>query len=156
MTNWFNYTPDQQAAIDSNSNMVITACPGSGKTSVVVAKIRNEIPELKNHRGVIGITFTVKASKELKKKCKKDDFNTKSSFFGTIDHFCLSEIIMPFAKRIWGVTENRLECITYEELDEAYKANLPELNEVGTVFLPTTTINMNRNLFDIIKMVSFF
>ena len=134
MSNLFVPTPDQQAAIDSNSNMVITACPGSGKTSVIVAKIRKEIPEIRNYRGVIGITFTVKASKELKKKCKKDGFDTKSSFFGTIDHFCLSEIIFPFVKRIWGVTENTLECITYGELDETFKANLPQLGDVGIVF----------------------
>lgn len=133
MTNSFIPTPDQQAAIDSNANMVITACPGSGKTSVVVHKIRKEIPEIGNHRGVIGITFTVKASKELKRKCKKDGFNTKRSFFGTIDHFCLSEIIFPFAKRIWGPADSRLECIAYDELDEGLKAKLPPLSDVGVV-----------------------
>lgn len=133
MTDSFIPTPDQQAAIDSSANMVITACPGSGKTSVVVHKIRKEIPEIGNHRGVIGITFTVKASKELKRKCKKDGFNTKRSFFGTIDHFCLSEIIFPFAKRIWGPADSRLECIAYDELDEGLKAKLPPLSDVGVV-----------------------
>jgi DNA helicase-2/ATP-dependent DNA helicase PcrA len=67
----FEFTPDQQAAIDSHTNMVITACPGSGKTSVVVEKIRQEVSSLKAFQGVIGITFTVKASKELKQRCKK-------------------------------------------------------------------------------------
>lgn len=146
MTNPFVPTPDQQAAIDSNANMVITACPGSGKTSVVVQKIRKEIPEIKDHRGVLGITFTVKASKELKRKCKKDGFNTKCSFFGTIDHFCLSEIIFPFAKRVWGVTDSRLECITYDELDDGFKANLPPLSDVGTV-LSTNDYDQYENEF---------
>lgn len=146
MTNPFVPTPDQQAAIDSNANMVITACPGSGKTSVVVQKIRKEIPEIRDHRGVLGITFTVKASKELKRKCKKDGFNTKCSFFGTIDHFCLSEIIFPFAKRIWGVTDSHLECITYDELDDGFKANLPPLSDVGTV-LSTNDYNQYENQF---------
>jgi DNA helicase-2/ATP-dependent DNA helicase PcrA len=146
MTNLFVPTPEQQAAIDSNANMVITACPGSGKTSVVVQKIRKEIPEIRDHRGVLGITFTVKASKELKKKCKKDGFNTKCSFFGTIDHFCLSEIIFPFAKRVWGVTNSRLECITYDELDDGFKANLPPLSDVGTV-LSTNDYDQYENEF---------
>jgi DNA helicase-2/ATP-dependent DNA helicase PcrA len=146
MTNPFVPTPDQQAAIDSNANMVITACPGSGKTSVVVQKIRKEIPEIRDHRGVLGITFTVKASKELKRKCKKDGFNTKCSFFGTIDHFCLSEIIFPFAKRVWGVTDSRLECITYDELDDGFKANLPSLSDVGTV-LSTNNYDQYENEF---------
>jgi len=146
MTKPFVPTPDQQGAIDSNANMVITACPGSGKTSVVVQKIRKEIPEIKGHRGVLGITFTVKASKELKRKCKKDGFNTKCSFFGTIDHFCLSEIIFPFAKRVWGVTDSRLECITYDELDDGFKANLPPLSDVGTV-LSTNDYDQYENEF---------
>lgn len=146
MTNSFVPTPDQQAAIDSNANMVITACPGSGKTTVVVQKIRKEIPEIRDHRGVLGITFTVKASKELQRKCKKDGFNTKRSFFGTIDHFCLSEIIFPFAKRIWGVSDSRLECITYDEMDESLKANLPPLSDVG-VLLSTNDYNQYENEF---------
>lgn len=146
MTNPFIPTPDQQAAIDSNANMVITACPGSGKTSVVVQKIRKEIPGIRDHRGILGITFTVKASKELKRKCKKDGFNTKCSFFGTIDHFCLSEIIFPFAKRIWGVTDSSLECITYDELSDGFKANLPQLSDVGTV-LSTNDYTQYENEF---------
>lgn len=122
-------TKDQELAIASNSNMVITACPGSGKTSVIVAKIRKEIPDLDNHKGVIGITFTVKASRELKKKCKRDAFDTKASFFGTIDHFCLTEIIYPFVKRIWGIASCKLECIRYKELDDTLKASLNSLTE---------------------------
>lgn len=35
----FEFTPDQRAAIASHENMVITACPGSGKTAVIVEKI---------------------------------------------------------------------------------------------------------------------
>jgi len=137
----FTPTPDQQAAIDSSANMVITACPGSGKTSVVVEKIRKEIPSLKEHKGVIGITFTVKASKELKKKCQKDGFNTKSSFFGTIDHFCLSEIIFPFVKRVWDGSISSLECVKFDEIDEALRTNLPPLNEAGVVL---TTEDFDR------------
>ena len=133
MPDVFTPTPDQQAAIDSNANMVITACPGSGKTSVVVEKIRNEMSDLADHKGVVGITFTVKASKELKKKCKKDGFDTKSSFFGTIDHFCLSEIIFPFIKRLWVCNEKGLECVKYNDLDDELKSNLPPLNEVGVI-----------------------
>lgn len=112
----FEYTPDQKAAISSNSNMVITACPGSGKTTVIAQKIRNEVKELPSYRGVIGITFTVKASKELRKRCKKNACDTKMSFFGTIDHFCLSEIIHPFLARVLDRQKHQLECIKFDEI----------------------------------------
>ena len=90
----FTFTDEQNTAISFDSSMVLTACPGSGKTTVIVEKIRRELNDLPNYKGIIGITFTVKASAELKKKCKSDGFNTKSSFFGTIDSFCLASIQM--------------------------------------------------------------
>jgi len=126
------FTPDQVRAIESEANMVITACPGSGKTSIVVEKVIREVEGLKSYQGVIGITFTVKASKELKKKCKKNGVNTKASFFGTIDHFCLSEIIYPFISRIYGAAVIPLECRLYKDLDDAQRVGLPDLGAVGS------------------------
>lgn len=98
----FNPTPQQQAAIDCQDSIVITACPGSGKTTVMTEKIRLVTASQPAHKGVIAITFTRKASEELKKRCKKNSHDTKLSFFGTIDSFCLKEIIVPFLGRIWG------------------------------------------------------
>lgn len=125
------FTPDQINAIESNANMVITACPGSGKTSIVVEKIIREVGDLKTYQGVIGITFTVKASRELKKRCKKNGVNTKASFFGTIDHFCLSEIIYPFISRLYGFSPIPLECKLYSDLDEELRVGLPDLGTAG-------------------------
>lgn len=125
------YTPDQIAAIEANSNLVITACPGSGKTSVIVEKIRRQVESLQDYKGVVGITFTVKASKELRSRCGRDGLNTKLSFFGTIDHFCLSEIIYPFISRIFGATRCVLECKMFKDVDDDMQAKLPNLSEVG-------------------------
>lgn len=127
----FDFTPDQKAAIESQANMVITACPGSGKTSVVVEKIRREVTTLKSYQGIIGITFTVKASKELKQRCKRDGLDTKASFFGTIDHFCLAEFIFPFISRLYGLTTKSLECKAYNELSDEFRGRLPNLGELG-------------------------
>jgi DNA helicase-2/ATP-dependent DNA helicase PcrA len=130
----FEFTPDQNVAIESKSNMVITACPGSGKTSVIVEKIRREVVDLQGYKGVIGITFTVKASKELKQRCKQGGLDTKSSFFGTIDHFCLSELIFPFISRLYGKSEYTVECKSYNDLNESLKLGLPPLDEIGNEF----------------------
>jgi DNA helicase II / ATP-dependent DNA helicase PcrA len=134
MTKPFIPTNEQIAAIDSSASMVITACAGSGKTKVIVEKIKKELKDIKSHKGIIGITFTVKASKELKRKCSADAFDIKRSFFGTIDHFCLSEIIYPFYTRIFGIEKRDIQCITYSELDEIFKVNLPDLNASEVVF----------------------
>lgn len=98
----FNPTPQQTNAIEYDYNMIITACPGSGKTTVIKEKIRNVTSELPSYKGVIAITFTIKASEELELRCKKDAHDTKNSFFGTIDSFCLNEVILPFLRKVWG------------------------------------------------------
>lgn len=147
MSEEFRLTDDQLAAINSDENMVITACPGSGKTTVIVEKIRKEIPSLCNFQGVIGITFTVKSSKELKIRCGKGGFNIKSSFFGTIDHFCLSEIIFPFANRVFGSSNSKIECKAYNEIEDHYKDYLPVLSSSGTV-LSTDDYEIYRSEFE--------
>ncbi|MDC4712853.1 UvrD-helicase domain-containing protein [Acinetobacter baumannii] len=65
-----NLTQQQIEAIEYSSNLVILACPGSGKTTVMKEKIRKSIPTLLSHQGVIAMTFTKKASAELKKDVK--------------------------------------------------------------------------------------
>ncbi|MEO4185883.1 ATP-dependent helicase [Acinetobacter pittii] len=105
-------TQQQIEAIEYLSNLVVLACPGSGKTTVMKEKIRKSIPALLSHQGVIAMTFTKKASAELKKRCKSDGFITKQSFFGTIDSFCLEEVIFPFLSHLWGGHPSKCKVIT--------------------------------------------
>ncbi len=107
-----NLTQQQIEAIEYSSNLVVLACPGSGKTTVMKEKIRKSIPTLLSHQGVIAMTFTKKASAELEKRCKSNGFITKQSFFGTIDSFCLEEIIYPFLSHLWGGHPNKCKIIT--------------------------------------------
>ncbi len=74
-------TPEQEEVLKCNENIVVTARPGSGKTFTVVEKIATILPGLPNHKGIIAISFTNKASNELKTRCKQRDIETKQSFF---------------------------------------------------------------------------
>jgi DNA helicase-2/ATP-dependent DNA helicase PcrA len=138
----YELTEEQLTAINSNENMVITACPGSGKTTVIVEKIRKELNELPSYQGVIGITFTQKSAKELKNRCKKDSFDIKSTFLGTIDHFCLQEIIYPFISRLYGISNSTLECKSYKDIEPVFKEGLPDLNENGVVLKTSDYIGL--------------
>ncbi|RMO78293.1 UvrD-helicase domain-containing protein [Pseudomonas syringae group genomosp. 3] len=129
MSALFTYSKAQNAAIDCPDSMVITACPGSGKTTVMVEKIRQEFNNLKPYQGVIGISFTIKSSKELGDKCKKNGADIRSSFFGTIDNFCLAEIIFPFLARLYGASDQDIACLQYNQLKDEYKVNLPDLSK---------------------------
>lgn len=113
-----NLTQQQELAINYSHNMVITACPGSGKTTVVEEKVRNILPTINAHQGIIAITFTRKASQELRNRCNSNNYDTKQSFFGTIDKFCLEELIYPFLSHLWGKSAS--ECEVVEKLDKKY------------------------------------
>ena len=93
-------TQEQQMIIDYPRNTVVTAKPGSGKTYTVVEKISKVLASLPDYKGVIAISFTNKASDELKKRCNQKGMSVKQSFFGTIDKFYISQIIIPFASHL--------------------------------------------------------
>lgn len=152
-----HFTESQLEAIKYPSNLVITACPGSGKTTVISEKIRTEVDSLKRHQGIIAITFTRKASKELSARCTRKGKDTKASFFGTIDAFCISEIILPFSKFIFSCSSKQepkfpseLSEKEQELIDEAkqqlgemtcenfedYLPTLEKLHKLGCLFFP--------------------
>jgi DNA helicase-2/ATP-dependent DNA helicase PcrA len=104
--------------------MVVVARPGSGKTSVLTEKIRRLLSEVRDYQGVVAISFTNKASEELEHRCKANGFDVKQSFFGTIDEFCLREIIRPFARHVRRVAAE-MAVTKFGELPEALTPLLP-------------------------------
>ena len=92
-------TQEQRNILEYQGTAVITARPGSGKTYTVVEKIAQVLDPLPDFKGVIAISFTNKASDELKSRCKCKGVKTKQSFFGTIDRFYISQICIPRSGR---------------------------------------------------------
>jgi superfamily I DNA/RNA helicase len=99
-------TDEQRAAIDHDGSMISIAKPGSGKTFVLSRKIAAILGDLPDHRGVIAISYTNKASDELRLRVAASGIDSRSSFFGTIDRFCDSELIIPFLTQLWGRPTN--------------------------------------------------
>lgn len=92
---------DERSEILENSgDIVVSASAGSGKTTIMVKKMGIELEKIKDHRTIGAITFTVKATEEIKKKAGK---NIKKPFVVmTNDSFIESEIIRPFIKDAFG------------------------------------------------------
>ncbi len=42
--------PEQQTTVDCNGNVVVTACPGSGKTRVLTARVIRGLSDLDSDR----------------------------------------------------------------------------------------------------------
>ncbi|CNJ88197.1 ATP-dependent DNA helicase Rep [Yersinia frederiksenii] len=143
-----NLTTEQKAAIDYPHNAVITACPGSGKTTILIYKIKSLLTHCKNYQGIIAISYTNKASDELKKRCQSLIFDTKESFFGTIDKFYLKEIIIPFLKQIWGTPTSLISTFKYSDLSVDNK-------ELVNIYFPLDNIDftlLNDNLNNLVKL----
>lgn len=115
-------TEQQKLILEYDGNSVVIAAPGSGKTFVLSHKIKQNLKELLNHQGIIAISYTNKASNELKNRSLSNGENPKSSFFGTIDKFNLSEIVIPFGKHLFGIPSNDLKVTKINSLtDEEQK-----------------------------------
>ncbi|MGX0916329.1 superfamily I DNA/RNA helicase [Staphylococcus hominis] len=102
MSKKISATNEQLKIIKEQGNLVVTAKPGSGKTHTIIEKIIDVSTNLMSFQGVIAISFTRKASQELESRYKKKKTENKNHFFGTIDKFYISEIIIPFAKILCG------------------------------------------------------
>ncbi|APJ17648.1 ATP-dependent helicase [Acinetobacter baumannii] len=113
-------TDDQIRAIqDLENNSVIMACPGSGKTTILINKMSLCCEKLKRHNGVIGLSFTRKSSAELKRKFQKKMRNSNLNFLGTIDSFLINEIIRPFLPKLWDIEIDDIEIINILSEEES-------------------------------------
>ena len=113
-----NPTDEQKNAIEYDGSLVAIAKPGSGKTFVLARKIRNILEKTADYRGVIAISYTNKASDELRKRVSAKNVNVRASFFGTIDKFCYGEIIIPFLPHLWGKPSEEISIVRLRDLPE--------------------------------------
>lgn len=94
-------TDKQKVIVDCNeSHIVVKACPGSGKTYSVTARLAKLIHEkIYRHQGVAVLSFTNNACIEIKGYLKKHcDINDVGypHFIGTLDSFINNYIFLPF------------------------------------------------------------
>lgn len=91
----------QKEICNESGNFVVRACPGSGKTFTVSAKLAELIETWKfKHQGIAALSFTNVAWKEIQKELD-DTFNSNipiqhPHFLGTIDSFINKHIFFPY------------------------------------------------------------
>lgn len=105
---------EQQRAIDCEGNVVITARPGSGKTFTLSRMIARDSANLLSYQGIIAISYTNKASDELRMRCERLGVKRMHSFFGTIDKFCLGQVVIPFVNHL---IDKKIELEIIEDKD---------------------------------------
>ncbi len=89
-------TPEQRASLEHQGNVVLEACPGSGKTRTIIAKLIRSIAQIRDtSRRIACITYTNAAVYEIENRIKEygsigDDEYCDVS---TIHAFCLNNIL---------------------------------------------------------------
>lgn len=102
----FQTLSDNQREIVFNKagKFVVRACPGSGKTFCVGARLARLVHDWKKrHEGIAVLSFTNVAWQEVEKKCGEKFSLTKivyPHFLGTIDSFINKNIFLPFGHLI--------------------------------------------------------
>ncbi len=87
----------QRIAVQQDGNVLLTACPGSGKTRVIIHKLAYELSKIDEHskKRVAALTFTVRASEEIFRRLNTMGINSGRVWSGTLHSFCLEWIIKP-------------------------------------------------------------
>lgn len=89
---------EQRNVVEEKEDLLVIACPGSGKTRTLIYKIFHELQKIEEtNRRVIAITFTNRAAEEINNRIEYLGINTKQLWIGTIHAFCLEWILRPYS-----------------------------------------------------------
>src|SRR5664279_2987229 len=94
----FKPTAEQKAVIAHSGSAFISACPGTGKTQVLVERARCELKETSTGQGLVFLSFTNAAISELKSRLQSETLLLNPAFphyVGTFDTFIWQFFIAP-------------------------------------------------------------
>jgi len=98
-------TVEQRKAVEYHDNLMLAACPGSGKTRVIISKLSRLLDEVRHTSRMVGcVTYTNSAVHEIEGRLRQnvqpgDEINYDIC---TIHSFCLNYIFRPFCHLING------------------------------------------------------
>lgn len=98
-------TAEQRFAVRCDNNLMLKACPGSGKTRVITSKLLRTIDEVRGSpRAVACITYTNAAVHEIEARLRQHIQPNDDAYYdvGTIHSFCLNHVFRPFCHLING------------------------------------------------------
>ncbi|HFT3433940.1 TPA: UvrD-helicase domain-containing protein [Klebsiella variicola] len=129
-----NLTSEQWDVVKHEGNLLLTACPGSGKTKTLVSKLcylleKREVSG-SGKRKIIALTYTNIAADTIYERLMSFGIDTKNLWIGTIHSFCLHWIIKPNIDRIprlskgFNVIDEHEKEFIINELKEKYGLGL--------------------------------
>lgn len=141
MIEYSDMLSDEQLSIcQSEKNLLVRACPGSGKTRTITYKLAYRVEKNPNSvRKLIAITYTNRAADEIRQRIEGLGIDTERIWSGTIHQFCLEWILKRYKMYIQSLNQGFR--IIDERVKERYlKEIIKQLNlkiywkDVNTAF----------------------
>ncbi|MCO5238912.1 MAG: ATP-dependent helicase [Chitinophagaceae bacterium] len=132
---------EQKIAVQQDGHVLLTACPGSGKTRVIIHKLAYELSKLAEHnkKRVAALTFTVRASEEIFHRLNAMGINSNRIWSGTLHSFCLEWVIKPHSCYLPELRNG------YSIADETFCSDLLDALKVKYRLKPIDPINLRFN-----------
>lgn len=140
-----NLTKEQHDAATYDGNLLLTACPGSGKTKTLVAKIAYKLQKQNLGKKIlVAITYTNVAADTIIDRLDSFSIPSNNLWIGTIHSFCLEWVIKSY-KGLSSRTSRGYRVIDQYEaqdiLDTIKKnLNLNSYEKINTKLNPDGTI----------------
>lgn len=128
-----SFNDEAKTVIECFKNREILACPGSGKTTVLLAKIKllSDRMPFKEGKGICVLSHTNVAVNEIKNKLDKDAYKILEypNFVGTIQSFIDHYVVFPY---LCGITQASIQVTDDENFAEAFwrKSNLGKNSKI--------------------------
>lgn len=125
----------EKAVMHKGSPLLIAAGPGSGKTRVIVERIRFMLDSGARPSEILCLTFSERAAKEMAERLGKDDRDVSDMYIGTFHAYCkqiledhilesgiatTAGIINSPAQKVWGI--NNVDKLGLEHIRVGYNA----------------------------------
>lgn len=123
-------TDEQKQIIECRGNIVVSANAGTGKTATLIEKINFENSLNNTYKMVGAITFTIKATNEIKERLT---IKNEKVYVNTNNGFVFDEIITPFYKDCNRECNVENYVTDYNQKFESYSDGIRLLLEKGTI-----------------------
>ncbi|MEU9369518.1 ATP-dependent helicase [Streptomyces avermitilis] len=143
-------TDDQRVLVDADDSLFAVACPGAGKTRVMVARFLKRTAE-EERRGIALISFTNAAVEEVRSRCgDQSKALDVPHFVGTFDTFIHRFIVTPLYAREYKQKPNYVQ--SWREIASTSFRLVPDLGRAKALEfdwfdfdpLGRSTLDLNR------------
>lgn len=136
---------EQMLICESEKNLLVKACPGSGKTRTIVYKLAYRIEKNPNNiKKLIAITYTNRAANEIMQRIEELGIDTERVWTGTIHQFCLEWILKRYKMYTRSLSQGFK--IIDERVKERYLSETISALFILAMIVPQILMSTKQNL----------